>query len=144
MLFFLTGCTEQKKSTNGLDFQDDKFKVGQKWKYQTRTGEENSSLTILKIEQYDSAGIIIHISVDGLKMQSPHLPGGIAEDILHLPFSKEALSTSVTEMISENNQLPDFMDGYNEWKNANGGAYTIPVSDAVQYTEESIANLNSE
>jgi hypothetical protein len=29
-----------------------KYKVGQEWKYKTRKGEENSTLKILKIEEY--------------------------------------------------------------------------------------------
>jgi len=39
LLNWLTGCNEPK---DNRDFQDDKFKAGQIWKYNTRQGEENS------------------------------------------------------------------------------------------------------
>jgi len=58
LLNWLTGCNEPKDKR---DFQDDKFKVGQIWKYNTRTVEENSTLTILKVEKYNSVGVVIHI-----------------------------------------------------------------------------------
>lgn len=68
-----------------LTIQDDKFKVGQIWKYNTRTGEDNSTLTILKVEKYDSAGVVIHIYVNGRKVKNPQRPSGFYDDIGHLP-----------------------------------------------------------
>jgi hypothetical protein len=48
---WLTSCKGQQSENN--NFQDDKFKEGQVWKYNTRSGEENSTITILKVEKYD-------------------------------------------------------------------------------------------
>jgi hypothetical protein len=83
LLNWLTGCNEPKDKR---DFQDDKFKVGQIWNYNTRTGEDNSTLTILKVEKYDSAGVVIHIYVNGLKLKNPQRPSGFSDDIGHLPI----------------------------------------------------------
>ena len=131
----LFGCKGQ--SDNG-NFEDNKFKVGQIWNYETRKGEENSKIEILKVEKYEKDGIIIHIYVNGLKVKNPNKPG-ILEDIGHLPLSKDAVEKSVTTLVSENNELPDFMEGYKNWKNAfdnnTGGIFSISVKEIVQYLE---------
>ena len=135
----LTGC---KEPTDKRDFQDDKFKVGQMWKYNTRTGEENSTLTILKVEKYDSAGPVIHIYVNGLKLKNTRLRSGFSDDIGHLPLSKEAVLKSVTTLVSEDNNLPDFKEGYNNWKeafdNGEAGIFTITVKESIDVTEQTI------
>lgn len=137
----LFGCREQ---SDNINFQDNKFKVGQIWNYETRKGEENSKIEILKVEKYEKEGIVIHIYVNGLKIQNPNTPSGISEDVGHLPFSKAAIEKSVTTLVSENNELPDFMEGYKNWKNAfdnnTGGVFSISVKEAVQYVEESMSN----
>jgi hypothetical protein len=133
----LTGC---KNQTGKGDFQDDKFNVGQIWNYNTRPGEENSTLTILKVEKYDSLGIVIHIYVSGLKLKNNQKPGGYTDDIGHLPLSKEAVLKSVTHLVSEHNKLPDFQEGYTTWKTAfnsnKAGIFSIDVSEVVKYVEE--------
>lgn len=73
LLSFLTGCVGQGKKEQ-LNYEDDKFKAGQIWKYQTRRGEENSTLTILKVERYDTLGVVIHIAVNGVNINNPNAP----------------------------------------------------------------------
>ena len=99
-------ANECKKENNENNFQDDKFKVGQIWDYQNRTGEENSKITILKVEKYYGKEIVIHIYVNGLKIKNELRANGVSDDIGHLPMSKESLDKSVTKLISENNKLP--------------------------------------
>ena len=139
ILNLFTGC---KKENNGNDFQDNKFKAGQIWNYQNRTGEENSKITILKVEKYYGKEIVIHIYVNGLKIKNELKPNGVSDDIGHLPMSKESLNKSVTKLISENNNLPDFKEGYENWKeafeNKKGGIFTITVSEAVKFVEETM------
>lgn len=136
---WLTGCKDQ---IDKRDFQDDKFKVGQIWKYKNRLGEENSTITILKVEKYDKNGIVIHIGVNGLKLKNPQRPNGFSDNIGHLPLSKDAMLKSVTTLVSENNTLPDFIEGYNTWKEAfdnnKGGVFSIAVGEAVKYVEETM------
>jgi hypothetical protein len=138
---WLTGCNE--KSDKG-EYQDDKFQTGQIWKYKTRVGEENSTIEILKVEKYDSVGIVIHIFVNGLKVKNPHKPTGFSDEIGHLPLSKDAVLQSVTTIVSENNKLPDYKEGYNNWKEAfdsnKDGVFFITVQDAVKYVEEAMSN----
>jgi hypothetical protein len=112
------------------------FLTGQVWKYDHRTGEEGSTIVILKIDQHEKAGEIVHICVKGIKLSNPNARSGYTETIGHMPYSKEALSGSVTSLVSENSALPDFMEGYLQWKNAfdagKAGWWTIGVKDAIE------------
>ncbi len=92
ILNLLTNC---KTGNDVNDFQDDKFKVGQIWKYQNRTNEDNSTITILKVEKYNDNEIVIHIYVNGLKIKNELRPNGISEEIGQLPMSKESMNKSV-------------------------------------------------
>ena len=136
MLNFLFGCGEDKK------IKDDKFAVGQVWHYETREGEEESVLTIVKLDQADSLGPIIHVHIQGLKIKSPTAPSGFSDVIHHIPFSKDALMKSVTEKVGQVEQLPDFMEGYEQWHEAfiagNGGVFATPVKEAIAYVEQGL------
>ncbi len=137
ILLFLAGCTKK---------DDMKYSVGQEWNYKTRPTEENSTLTILKIEEYPKNGKVIHISVSGLKMKNPQHPDGIANRISHLPLSEEALDNSVTSLKNETRRKPDSteMDGYSYWKRefdkGKAGVFSTPVSEIVTLMEESIVS----
>jgi len=48
-------CPEPQEVT------DSKFHIGQVWKYKTRPNEEQSTLTILRIESLPKLGVIVHI-----------------------------------------------------------------------------------
>lgn len=114
----------------------DKFQVGQVWKYNSRPGEDSSTLTVLMIEEYEKGDSIVHIRVDAIKLYNPNVPAGYSNSIGHLPFSHNAISKSVTQLVAENNDLPDFSDGYNQWKeawdNGKGGCWTIDLKDAIE------------
>src|SRR5690348_3227293 len=102
---------------SGTD-QDEKYKVGQIWEYQTRNGEEKSTLTIVGVEQHKKLGTIINIYVGGLKIKNPNAPNGFSDKIQHLPFSKEAIDKSVTKLVGSAKKMPEYKDGYNEWRTA--------------------------
>lgn len=144
MAGFLNWFKGVQETGDKRNYRDDTFRSGQKWSYQTRPGEETSTLTILKVENYEDEGIVIHIQVTGLRIKSPMNAGGFSEVIGHLPFAREAVAKSVTTRLSEGNALPDFESGYANWKEAfdakKGGVFSISVSEAVQYLEEAIGN----
>jgi len=133
ILLLFSGCTKK-----------DQYNVGQEWNYKTRPTEKNSTLTILKIEEYPETGKVIHISISGLKMKNPASPSGYAETLTHIPISEEALDKSVTSLKNETGKKPDSleMNGYSYWKkefdNGNAGIFTITVSEIVSTMEKSI------
>ncbi|MGN8028200.1 hypothetical protein ACTJKS_01285 [Pseudomonas sp. 22189] len=106
------------------------IKEGDIWAYNTRPGEEASTLTILKIEGYPHYGTVVHIRVDGIRMINP-VTGGEFTAMPHLPFQAEALQRSLTRRVGETAQIPDFSQGYTYWKAAfdeeKAGAFKISV-----------------
>jgi hypothetical protein len=124
-----------------MSYEDEKFKAGQIWEYDTRKGEEESRIIILKVEKPNNE-VIVHVAVINAKIRNPQIEGGISNEISHLPFSRESIEKSVTKLESSNNELPDFMDGYKNWKEAfdagYGGIYTIPVKEVVEIFEQSM------
>jgi len=134
LLSFFAGCKAPNNKTE-QPMTTEKFKVGQVWKYENRKGEDSSTLTILKIEKYEKGDTIIHIRVDGVKVYNPQAASGYSEFIGHMPFSEKTILKSITKQIGQNDNLPDFSDGYNDWKEAwdsnKGGYWTVDVKEAI-------------
>jgi hypothetical protein len=108
------------------------FTTGQIWKYNSRSGEEQSTFTVLKVEEYIN-NVVVHIRIDDIKLVLP--TGTTSDHIKHLPFSATALRACATELIGHTNELLDFMEGYTQWKNlfdaGKAGYWKMPVQEAV-------------
>ena len=122
-------CVEPQAAT------DPKFSPGQVWSYRTRKGEESSTITVLRVETFPKVGVIVHVRIDGITVKN--CSGGPSPtSIAHAPISREALDRSVTKLLEQRRALPDYMHGYNEWRQACGGVYTISVADVLKADEE--------
>ena len=134
--FFISCSGQTKEKNKDAETLSDKFKVGQVWRYNNRPGEDSSTFTILKIEKYEKGDTIIHIRVDGIKLYNPNVAFGYSTFIGHLPFSEKVISNSAIKLVGQNNNLPDFSEGYNQWKeawdNGKGGYWTIDVKEAIE------------
>ena len=122
-------CVEPQAAT------DPKFSPGQVWSYRTRRGEESSSITVLRVESIPKVGVIVHVRIEGIRLNNCS-DGPSPTSIGHAPISREALDRSVTKLLEQRRPLPDFERGYNEWRQACGGVYTISVADVVKADEE--------
>ena len=124
---------------NRKNASDAKFKVGQKWSYHTRAGEEQSYFIIVKIDNDPKLGRIIHIAMRGLKMKNPRSPDGFSNEVNHMPFAEEAIEKSAVKLLKEKVELPDFEEGYRIWREASeggrAGIYTLTVAEAVTVME---------
>jgi hypothetical protein len=127
-----------KNDTQLTDASDPKFHVGDVWEYKTRSGEENSRLTVVKIDTSPELGIIVHIAVDNLTWkdcQNKPLP----QSVPHMPFARKALEVSLSKQTGAVQSLPDYRNGYEEWKAAyskkRAGIYMVEVRDAVSIAE---------
>ncbi|WP_156305978.1 hypothetical protein [Sphingobacterium endophyticum] len=116
------------------------YQVGQQWHYHTRPGEESSTLKILKIEDYEKEGTIIHISFAAVKIKNPKYFEGALEEVLHLPIAENALRKSTTKLKDADVPLPIYELGYTRWKNAfdegKAGYFGIPLREAIQWLED--------
>lgn len=134
-----SSCVSPDEKTKG-----EKFFPGQIWHYDTRPGEENSTLTILKIDSFPEDGKVVHIRLDDINVKNPNIPDGFAHEAEHLPMKWASLDSSVTTMISEGNTVPPFMSGYKLWRAAydkdSAGVFNVNVKVTVQYLEEAMSN----
>ena len=145
LAFFLTGAAFAqigvlpKQDTTLREVTDTKFKPGDVWQYATRPGEEQSTLTILRVENSPELGIIVHISVARIRLTNCH-GGPFPDSIPHMPFARKALDDSVTKKVASDQPLADYYAGYEEWKAAyskkSAGIYVVGVSAAVAVTEK--------
>ena len=122
------------------DYTGGKFQVGERWKYLTRVGEEASTIVVVKVENSDEAGVIVHVSLEGLRVRNPRSPSGIASTVSHMPFAEIAIAQSVTEKIDDRAVLPDFEEGYKTWRESfdagQGGVFTTSVAEGVGFLEQ--------
>ena len=131
-------CLGRDKGASLKEVHDEKYKPGQVWSYKTRPSEQQSTLTILRVEETPEKKRIVHIRVDHIQLTN--CKGGPAPDTFeHMPFSKEALNESVVKVI-RTGAVPDFHSGYSEWRAAwdagNAGYYTIAVALALNVAQK--------
>ena len=118
------------------------FAPGQVWTYTTRPGEQASRIIVCRVEADPRLGQIVHIHVKGVRLKNKHAPGGVSDQIGHMPYSGDALRKSVTTLESTNAALPSFEEGYREWRSAfdkgGAGVWTAPVSEAITGMESAL------
>lgn len=148
LIFFIAGLFSFFSANAQKDKRDihEPFQVGQVWRYFNRPGEEKSTVTILKIEKYPNSDTIIHIRVDGVTIYNSKSASGYSDFLGHLPFSKNALDLSVIELVGKKDTLPDFQEGYREWKTAwsagKGGFWTIELRKAIDGVDQAMRPKN--
>ncbi len=101
------------------------YQTGQRWSYQTRPEDQDSTLIIGAIETEPA---IVHIIIEKVVLTGL----GESTDICHLPFAEAALNNSVTELLEENVALDSsFTEGLTTWKEQNGGVFQLTVAEAI-------------
>ena len=137
------GACSRRSETILQDTDRSGFKVGQEWAYQTRPGEEHSTFVVVKVEDAPGIGVIVHISLKGLKVKNVKDPERPSETISHMPFTEDAIKRSVTKIVNEPATLPSFAEGYADWRKAfesgKGGVFDVTVAEGVGIIEQ-IAN----
>ncbi len=116
------------------------YAEGQVWKYQTRKGEENSLLYIVRIDEEKGYGKIYHIYSDGLKIKNPYISSGVQGQLPHAPVDEQTLDESVTQLVGSKKEMPDISQGNKNWREpfdkGKAGVFNIPVGKIVQYIED--------
>jgi hypothetical protein len=97
---------------------------------------------ICRVETNPKLGEIVHIHVNGLRFKNKHVPGGMSDQVGHLPFAAEALRNSVVKLESESAALPAFEEGYREWQDAfqrgEAGVWKTSVADSIAGIETAL------
>ena len=123
-----------KTCPSPLTATDSTYAPGQVWSYKARDGESESTITILRVESLPKIGIIVHVRIDGIRLRNCS-GGGSPTTIQHAPFTKESIDKSVLRLESKKVELPDFEEGYSNWKANCGGVYTITIAEMLQAGE---------
>src|SRR5262245_11006956 len=130
-----------------IDTTASRYRVGQKWHYRTRPGEESSYLTVLKVEDSGTLGVVVHVRIEGLRIENPHHPAGVSDTIGHMPMAEAALDESVTVLDSDSLPLADEDDGYQEWRSAfdagEAGIWSVTVAQAVDHIAQAIGGAEA-
>lgn len=118
------------------------YKIGQIWNYQTRNGEEKSKITIVKVSNHEHCGTIVNIAIDNVKIKSSYVEDGYLNAFSHLPFNKEAIDNSVTNLVGTTDDLSESQEGYAEWKEqfdlGKAGIFTGTVAETISILETSM------
>lgn len=114
-----------------------RYKPGHRWYYKHRLHEDASTLVICKVEPDERHGVLVHVAVEGLKLDTPK---GTLEELAHLPMTAAALDASVTRLAAVHQPLPKWLDAYERWQAVYTGTQVITtsVADGVSKTEASM------
>ncbi len=127
--------------TSCVSTQNTKYKEGQTWNYKTRIGEENSRVTIRKIDREESF-VTYHVSLDGLLLPSKTVN---KNTIPYTVVTEESLNNSVTNLSDYKKQSKTLvLDDYLQWKKGvketGTIAYNVPLKDVIDYHEQDRIN----
>lgn len=142
LFFALTTLTrgfaaDQPKCDQPKVIEDATYKPGQVWSYKNRPGEDDSTITILRVESAPKMGVIVHVRIDKFKLENCHgNKGDSAMD--HAPFTKAAIDKSVVKLLRTEKDIPDYQEGYTDWLSHCGGLYQMSVADALTATNKTM------
>lgn len=113
------------------------YVAGQVWEYRTRPQDSRSLLKIGAITDEPGLGRVFHLTLVGV---TPLVVNGSTYliDAIHLPVSQGSLDVSVTRMSSTRPDFAPVEAGITEWRAANGGVFSIPVRQAIEFAETTI------
>jgi len=99
------------------------FQPGQMWTVK----DSDIRIVIGRIEPFVKDKTAVSISV--FNVPCPPQAGCKTTVVAHAPFDANTLADSVDKLVSTDAQTaPQFEGGYANWKQANGGVFTVPVS----------------
>ena len=140
--FLIVSCQPSEKKIPVLESQDsqgfqlEKYKEGQVWSLLSKPANDSASLTILKVELSEKGDTIVHVRLDRVLVYNPDLKIEDFRSVAHLPFSVQAIDSSVIEIRSVQKDLPEFLSGYERWKSAynkdQGGYWKMSVPIVLQ------------
>jgi hypothetical protein len=119
--------------------QSGKYKVGQRWSIKGRSEDPQPTIVIGRIDGTPH-GEVVHVSVFGVRVANSHSPGGVNEELPHLPLATAALDSSVIALQGTGKTADDFEKGYAEWHKAEGGSFTVPIAECLDILEKTLAS----
>ncbi len=118
--------------------QETSFAVGQVWSLRDPAFPDAR----IRIGRIEDGGRTIHISLWGVPAPVPEVTDVIGSPLVagHLPITAEALRASVGTVSNDQPPAIDFEGGYNAWREAQGGVFTLTVPQIVAAIYETVRN----
>ncbi len=122
------------------------YAVGQRWACKGRHADEQPTLLINRIERHPiDGGNIYHVTLDGLKIRHPGLPGGYMTKLDHAPVTDPTLQGSALRFIGEHAPDPAHAKGYAQWRAAfdagNAGSFGVSTPTILEIIERRINGI---
>lgn len=94
------------------------YAAGQLWRCNGREPGEQPTLLINLVETHPLGGRIFHVTLDGLRVRHPGLPGGVMTRLAHAPVIEQTFERSGMVYIGPQAPAADYRKGYDEWRQA--------------------------
>ena len=116
------------------------YVVGQLWACQGRHDDEQPTLLINRIDQHPlGGGNIYHVTLGGLKIRHPGVPGGLMTELAHAPVTDQTLQRSQLRLLGQQAPDPAYLKGYGQWREAfdagNAGSFGVSVPTILEIVE---------
>jgi len=110
------------------------LKVGQLWEYKHHYPDAQPLVYVGRIEEMEPLGTIVHVTIVDVPIVHPTTGQPVQIVIGHMPFMADAIEGSLTRLVGTGDRSKDIEDGYAVWKEAEGGAFSLSVHEAVMAT----------
>jgi hypothetical protein len=141
MLFSIAACSSANVSIR--QSETSRYGAGQVWTYKTRTGEGNSTITILRVDTVTKDGVstnVVHVSIDKVNLTAGS--GKYVQTIPFMSFEEKALEGSLVKLTNTISDLPDFQSGYDQWarqfRAGNESYFTVSPAKALDELQKSL------
>jgi hypothetical protein len=132
ILIFPSGARAQSTEAPSPDFA-----VGQEWSIKSAS-PTTAKVVIGRVEDWRDK-VVVQVSIIDIPIPAGLPSAGGVTRIDHVPFDKAALAASVDQLLATGvSPAPDFEAGYQQWKDAKGGIFTISVPEVVTVMFESV------
>jgi hypothetical protein len=106
------------------------FQAGQEWSVKSGNG---AKVVISRVEDWRGQKAV-HVSITAIKIRAGFRAGTVTE-IVHAPFSCASLQRSIRALLRTDSDPPQgFENGYQQWRDAKGGIFTIGVNEVSALT----------
>ena len=124
---------------------DSRYQVGQRWRCQGRSADEQPLLLINEISTHPRGGLIYHISLQGLKIRNARTPGQLLTEMAYLPVAVQTLEHSGLVLLDTQPLNPAYREGRQQWQAAfdagNAAVYGNTIAAITHLIEKQLNGI---
>jgi len=119
---------------------DPGFRVGQRWAYNARAGEEATTALVTGVARHPERGTVIHAEVTGLRIYNPQT-GAIEPGAVRLAMTRSAFESSVTKLVRDGEKVsPGTEAALREWYRSDALPDDRTIIQAIDQLDQSNRN----